>query len=493
MAFRHRQSDRIFEWTTGMSIKDATLNFQKCVAENNQSSFGETNADIGGIGVTTSLNIISVSCTLGSCVVMALGFTFERYFDANSTTKSRFHRALIRIWDAITNPMRSFLDAALFLALAMQLAAVIWTAKIVKLLMSDNVTDQTLEEFDKTFKDAFGSGPGGSLYSIYLLLYTSIISTCPTLTLISTPYLWKGINHREFRLMLLAILMFIAAMINLLWSYALEGSGKLTLEYRDRHAGNTTEVECVPAFMFDIMPGRAEKYILRSSWAMCFLGLLGTIILQWRHNWRTMRRWHQFRLGLIGRNIRPFFRKIFGLVGRFFKYLFRIAFSGPAPEGQRSAEAPEIAVIGSDTEAQASKPKFWSKDHRFRPHIRRLLYTIYGLIYVVIQILPLYLLWRIHWLRRHIRTILKDPTPETILYRPFANATKVLEEERQSWDLDNWSFGQILAMSLWFPALLEAGYISIAGEEKNPEEAVAAAKLESNMETKGGRVSQREN
>lgn len=51
MAFRHRQSDRIFEWTTGMSIKDATLNFQKCVAENNQSSFGETNADIGGIGV----------------------------------------------------------------------------------------------------------------------------------------------------------------------------------------------------------------------------------------------------------------------------------------------------------------------------------------------------------------------------------------------------------------------------------------------------------
>lgn len=33
----------------------------------------------------------------------------------------------------------------------------------------------------------------------------------------------------------------------------------------------------------------------------------------------------------------------------------------------------------------------------------------------------------------------------------------------------------------------------VAGEEKNPEEAVAAAKLESNMETKGGRVSQREN
>jgi hypothetical protein len=51
MAFRHRQSDRIFEWATGMSIKNATLNFQKCVAENNQSIVGETNADIGGIGV----------------------------------------------------------------------------------------------------------------------------------------------------------------------------------------------------------------------------------------------------------------------------------------------------------------------------------------------------------------------------------------------------------------------------------------------------------
>jgi hypothetical protein len=32
----------------------------------------------------------------------------------------------------------------------------------------------------------------------------------------------------------------------------------------------------------------------------------------------------------------------------------------------------------------------------------------------------------------------------------------------------------------------------LAGEEKNPEETVAAAKLESNMETKGGSVSQRE-
>jgi hypothetical protein len=100
----------------------------------------------------------------------------------------------------------------------MQLAAVIWTAKIMKLVISDDVSNKAMEEFEKTFTDAFGSGPGGSLYSIYLLLYTSIISTCLTLTLISTPYLWKGIKHRGFRLMLMSILMFIAAIINLLWS-----------------------------------------------------------------------------------------------------------------------------------------------------------------------------------------------------------------------------------------------------------------------------------
>jgi hypothetical protein len=77
------------------------------------------------------------------------------------------------------------------------------------------------------------------------------------------------------------------------------------------------------------------------------------------------------------------------------------------------------------------------------------------------QALPLYLLWRIYWLREHVRNILQPPPPSSIVYPAFANATKLLEEEKANWDLDNWTFGQILAMSLWFPALQEAAYILV--------------------------------
>lgn len=46
-----------------------------------------------------------------------------------------------------------------------------------------------------------------------------------------------------------------------------------------------------------------------------------------------------------------------------------------------------------------------------------------------------------------------------IYYEPFSNATELLAKEKDNWDLDNWTFGQILAMSLWFPAFVEALYI----------------------------------
>ncbi|KAI5790819.1 hypothetical protein FPQ18DRAFT_390396 [Pyronema domesticum] len=42
---------------------------------------------------------------------------------------------------------------------------------------------------------------------------------------------------------------------------------------------------------------------------------------------------------------------------------------------------------------------------------------------------------------------------------------------QEVWNLDTWSFSQILAMNLWTPALLEAIYIFIAKEEypKDPQ------------------------
>jgi hypothetical protein len=290
----------------------------------------------------------------------------------------------------------------------------------------------------KIFSDVFGKGLGGAFFTLYLLLYTSVISACPTLTLISTPYLWRDIKCRGFRLLLVTIFMLIAGIVTS------HRTNTLSKVYEDSEI-DREGFPCVLMFLLDIIPGRTEKIVLKSAWAVCFMGLIGTMIIQGKGNWPTFTRLHGARINYLGRNIRPAFRRLFGASGlRFFC--------------RPRENEPMFTVVNPDAEAQTPKAKI---THRFRRLLRLFFLTIYDLIYIAIQILPLYLLWRIYWLRRHVRSILQPPTPSQILYPAFANATKLLEDEKDNWDLDNWSFGQILAMSLCFPALLEAVYILV--------------------------------
>lgn len=373
--------------------------------------------------------------------MVALGYTFAHPRYKSRPPGSLLNRFLTRIYDAATSPLVTFLDAALFLAFTMQIAAIIWSAKLDRAAyISDEAARQVAI-------DGFGKGPGGRVYSIYILLYTSIITTCPALTLISTPYLWDGLKRRGYRLFIMTVLMLIGGIVNLLWT---EVAGQLST-YDLPNAG------CMSKFLFEVIPGQQEQHVLRSAWVLCFTALITIIIIQAKENCpRPILRWYRAMSGFFHRRIWPAFGRFFRAIGRFFARQFRTLFKRPAPKEQPTDAT--IPANHDDTEVDVSQPKNY---HRKRRIVRKLILILYTFIYIAMQALPLYLLWRIYWLREHVRNILQPPPPSGIVYPAFANATKLLEEEKANWDLDNWTFGQILAMSLWFPALLEAAYILV--------------------------------
>ncbi|KAI5788726.1 hypothetical protein FPQ18DRAFT_307414 [Pyronema domesticum] len=88
----------------------------------------------------------------------------------------------------------------------------------------------------------------------------------------------------------------------------------------------------------------------------------------------------------------------------------------------------------------------------------RVVWGLYFFVWAWNQFLPLYLLWRIRWMRRNIRSAIHDYLQQVKLTAPgsYANVAAV-----ETWDNDEWTFGQVLSMSLWFPALLEMFYSMI--------------------------------
>jgi hypothetical protein len=95
----------------------------------------------------------------------------------------------------------------------------------------------------------------------------------------------------------------------------------------------------------------------------------------------------------------------------------------------------------------------------------------------------MYLLWRVEWIRAHGRTSLLIPEMSLVVYPPlldqlnstntpkdyFINADgnptptlrRTLMKDQQAWGNDTWSFGQILSLSIWLPAVIELVYILV--------------------------------
>jgi hypothetical protein len=65
-------------------------------------------------------------------------------------------------------------------------------------------------------------------------------------------------------------------------------------------------------------------------------------------------------------------------------------------------------------------------------------------------------------MRRHVHGILKYPGDTGIYVDGFGQYRDTLNKKSQNWDNDNWSFGQVLTIGLWFPAFLEFVYVLIS-------------------------------
>lgn len=101
-------------------------------------------------------------------------------------------------------------------------------------------------------------------------------------------------------------------------------------------------------------------------------------------------------------------------------------------------------------------------------YLHRFLHILNNMVYIGNQFLPLYLLWRIRWIRLHVRTIIKAPETGAVMFQGVEGYKDAFKQEERSWDNDDWNFGQLLALSLWFPALLELVYILIGKPRFKP-------------------------
>jgi hypothetical protein len=100
----------------------------------------------------------------------------------------------------------------------------------------------------------------------------------------------------------------------------------------------------------------------------------------------------------------------------------------------------------SDLEVQKLKRQQHDRRHRI---LRSIYLFVHSTVYVLVQVIPMYMLWRVYWLRSVISYVVSKFVTENE-YR-----------DQEVWDLDTWSFSQILAMTLWAPGLLEAIYIFV--------------------------------
>lgn len=239
----------------------------------------------------------------------------------------------------------------------------------------------------------------------------------------NTPYLWGQIRQRRLRL------------TSITGIISMQGTTVIRdyLNAQDENGyGSSTPVKvgCVATFLYEIISYRTDAGIQFGSWIICVVALFMTFIRQWTTNYasRTSTKSLQALLQFL-----------------------RI---------QSTTENHANATITLNTEAQPTiQPSSQTRSRVIR-YFTILFQTHYVVIYICLQALPVYYLWRMWWMRRQIRSIIQPPAATAdILYPPFANFTFSIAEASKTWDNDNWSFGQILTLSIWYPPLLEFLYM----------------------------------
>jgi hypothetical protein len=295
--------------------------------------------------------------------------------------------------ESFMSALKNFLDSALYLSLTVQIATLVWTQRF-------NPAD-------------YEGRIGGFIYDLILLMYTPIITICPVLTLINSPFLRKKIRRRHFRLLLATASTGYALYFNITATDTYKQFAPLIYNQGEIYG-------CMPEFLVSILPAKVEAKLLHTSWAMCMVALIFTFVLEWE---------------------KDNFKSLLGL-----------------DSIKNRKAAAQAKKDGKDAPSKPDKIRPPSHSPR-RLLALRVIWGLYFFVWAWNQFLPLYLLWRIRWMRRNIRSAVYDyldHVEETGGEKDRKDAAAV-----ETWDNDEWTFGQVLSMSLWFPALLEMFYSMI--------------------------------
>lgn len=234
----------------------------------------------------TSLYVLCVSCALGSIILTAFGFTLNRP-RFQDKPDLRLVCILTRIKDATATSLTTFLDLAIFFSMTLQFAGLLWLLQTEAFFASHQGNGSPCANRSCHFNSddtlAGASALGGHLYNSLMLLYMSIITMCPLVTLLNTPYFWQNIRRHEFRLLAMALILILGGAVNIYWIgsymefYLLERKDHGTFP----DAISNPKQGCLAPFLFEILPPPLEMKILRSSWGVCTFTLLLCLVLRW--------------------------------------------------------------------------------------------------------------------------------------------------------------------------------------------------------------------
>jgi hypothetical protein len=335
---------------------------------------------------------------------------------------------LHRANDALTTSLSTILDSALFLSLVLHIAC--WA-----LLFESERSSGT----ERTVTGA--RFPGASIYNSALRQHSMAITICPCLSIISTPYLRKKIRRLGSRVFITILALVLSGIQVHRHASKVKGDIKFMPDMYN-NIGDELYFQiqktygCMRVFVHDIIPSHG-------TWGDANLLLISWMIRLWA-----------VLVAFLRLDVRPL-RWMFSII----RVMASTSF------GRRTLELSCMTIPTDKTQYASEKVclKVQSCRTTYTKYFLQPPIRIQGilnfLVYVSLQAFPIFFLWKLYFMQQNIRSVIQPPTPATTLYPPFADFTKLLGLESDSWDSDHWGFGQLTALSLWVPALLDLFYI----------------------------------
>jgi hypothetical protein len=372
-------------------------------------------------------------------VVVPLGF----YFDLDRShgigkqrlkSKRIIDQILRRLNVAFTISLDSILDTAITLSIIVQVGIMVW----------ERTNTHTSRE----------SELGGHLYNWIMLDYVNLITFFPVITLMNTPFFMKKIRWVEFRFFMMTLIISYSGYRTIsLWGYLGDAPdvADSVQQYKDRYP----MWGCVPIFLLEIVTDKTDEWILYFAWIFFFLiSWMFTLVLQWQyggfHNCRKLHRCTE-------------------------KFIVaRFQFKGPPGDSvvghSRSAVSPnkdeELGnPVGSAVDVSSVKHERKPKRRRSRKTRTRPIVSILWVLYIPIGAIntgmAMLLLWKMYYVRSYIELISTlDVTKPGLVKTTDSVVTLPM------WDNDDWTFGQVVAMSLWISPMAQLVYALFTGADR---------------------------